>query len=89
MRMFDDPLYLISIMTGFIRRFVETQSGTPEFHTYFAEFLFKQNHNVFAAHTQLNLAKGDLLSKSLRFKQFYLKKTIKIEVNPNEVGNKK
>lgn len=78
-----------NILMGYLKKFVEGEKGNLEAHTYFAEFLFKECQNVFAAHYQLNLAKSDLMPSSLRFKQFFLKKLIKHEVNPNEVGNKR
>lgn len=88
-RLFNDPLYLKSILANYLRKFIESEKATPEAHTYYAEFLFKESQNVFSAHYQLSLAKSDVLSINLRFKQYFLKKTIKHEVNPNEVGNKK
>ena len=76
-------------MLNYIKKFVDSDSTSPEAHTYFAEFLFKEFENVFSAHYHLNLAKNGVLHMGMKFKQFYLKKTIKNEVNPNEVGNKK
>lgn len=86
---FHDPLYLKNILTGYLRKFVESDKTSIEAHTYYAEFLFKECQNVFAAHYQLSLAKSDVMPTKLKFKQFFLKKIIKHEVNPNEVGNKK
>lgn len=86
---FYDPLYLKNILTTYLKRFVESNKTSLEAHTYYAEFLFKECQNVFAAHYQLSLVKTDAMPLRLKFKQFFLKKVIKHEVNPNEVGNKR
>jgi hypothetical protein len=78
-----------NILAGYLRKFIDSPKASVEAHTFFAEFLFKEIQNVFSAHYQLNQAKSDAMPVSLRFKQYFLRKTIKHEVNPNEVGNKR
>lgn len=87
--MFHDQLYLKNILSNHLKKFVESEKSTPESMTYYAEYLFRECNNIFAAHGYLSKAENELNSSHLKFKQFILKKIIKHEVNPNAVGNKK
>lgn len=82
-------MYLKNILSGYLRKFVESDKSSPEAHTFYAEFLFRETTNVFSAHYQLTKAEADLLPTNMKIKKYILKKIIKQEVNPSSVGNKK
>jgi hypothetical protein len=78
-----------NILSGYLKRFVTAEKGCHEAHAYYAEFLFSECNNVFAAHYQLSKADADLLPIQLNMKKYILRRIIKQEVNPSSVGNKK
>lgn len=85
-----EPLYMRNIIHNTVKKYVESSNKTVEAMIYYAEYLLKECNNIFSAHYYIRQAELESnISLRLKYKLYVLRKIIKIQVNPSEIGNKK